>query len=141
MSNITTHYKYKITKAESLQDLDNQVNNLMNNGWELHNASHYVVDPETGKNVYYQVMVMESDHNINGNKLSKVKTFSADSSAELEKLVNEHLDNNDAVCIGSAYIANGKWVQGVRNVESYNNNNIKFKINSESFIKNRNLII
>ena len=139
MSNITTHYKYKITKAASLQDLDNQVNQLIDDGWELHNDSHYVVDPETGKNIYYQVMVIESNHNINGNKLSKVKTFSADTSAELEKLVNEHLDNNDAFCIGSAYIANGKWVQGVRNVESYNNNNIK--INSESFIKNRNLII
>ena len=139
MSNITTHYKYKITKAASLQDLDNQVNQLIDDGWELHDASHYVVDPETGKNVYYQVMVIESNHNING-KLSKVKTFSADTSAELEKLVNDHLANNNAVCIGSAYIANGKWVQGVRNIELYDNNNIK--INSEMMhIRNRNLII
>ena len=139
MSNINTHYMYKITKADSLQDLDNQVNNLINNGWELHDASHYVVDPETGKNVYYQVMVMESAHNINGNKLSKVKTFSADTSAKLEKLVDEHLNNNDAVCIGSAYIANGKWVQGVRNIElNYNN----IKINSDTMlISNRNLNI
>jgi len=109
--------QYMINKAASLTDLDNQVNQLINETFELYDSYHYVVDPETSNNIYYQVMVIESNPIIFKRKLYQVLTFTANTSTELEQLVNDHLNNRSAVCIGSTFIANGKWVQSVRNTE------------------------
>ena len=91
-------------------------------GWvPLEDGSKFAIDPDTDKKIYYQVMVKELI--IDGNLvISSVKTFSASSSEELEKKVNNHIMNTDAKCMGSAYISNGMWIQPIMNIKSKDKN-------------------
>jgi len=110
------HSKYIICKAFNTDDLDIKVNAKINDGWiPLEDGSKYAVDPDTDKKIYYQVMVKEYTMDCTL-VISSVKTFSATSSEELEKKINDYLINNDARCMGSAYIANGKWIQPIMNL-------------------------
>ena len=110
------HSKYIICKAFNTDDLDIKVNAKINDGWiPLEDGSKYAVDPDTDKKIYYQVMVKEYTMDCTL-VISSVKTFSATSSEELEKKINDYLVNNDARCMGGAYIANGKWIQPIMNL-------------------------
>jgi len=121
------HINYIICKAFNIADLDDEVNYKIQEGWlPLENGYQFNIDPETNKKIYYLTMIKEyiTDYTL---IISSVKTFSADSSDELEKKVNEHITNTDARCMGSAYIANGKWIQPIMNMKK-DKNTIERKI-------------
>jgi len=116
------HSNYIICKAFNTDDLDEEVNNKIQDGWiPLEDGSKFAIDPDTDKKIYYQVMVKKLiiDSNL---VISSVKTFSASSSEELEMKVNNHITNTDAKCMGSAYISNGMWIQPIMNMNSKNKN-------------------
>lgn len=128
------HSNYIICKEFTIEDLDEEVNIKIQDGWvPLEDGSKFAIDPDTYKKIYYQVMVKELiiDTNL---VISSVKTFSASSSEELEIKVNNHITNTDAKCMGSAYISNGMWIQPIMNMKSKDKNTI-IKDNIDKNIK------
>ena len=117
----TYHIKVVYCKAQTTDDLDIECADKMLQGYIPLNGSTFGKDPDIQLDIFYQTMVKELilDENIT---IVSVKNITAKTSVELETLVNIHLDNNTARCMGSAYIANGKWIQTISNLKSHMSN-------------------
>jgi len=49
--------EYKIVTQKYYQDLENEVNNLIKNGWKPQGGVAILYDSENGRTEYYQAMV------------------------------------------------------------------------------------